>query len=80
MASLTVRDIPEPLYRQLKAAAAASHRSLNKEIIARLEATLGARPASVAEELREIRRFRASLGDFRWDDAAIDEGKRWGRE
>ena len=38
MATLTVRDLPEKLHRQLKARALQHHRSLNSEIIALLDA------------------------------------------
>jgi hypothetical protein len=40
MTSLTLKSIPPTLFEQIKAAAVASHRSLNKEIIARLEKSL----------------------------------------
>lgn len=38
MATVTVKDLPEKLHRQLKARAQQSHRSLNSHIIALLEA------------------------------------------
>lgn len=38
MASVTVKDLPEKLHRQLKARALQNRRSLNREIIAVLEA------------------------------------------
>lgn len=40
MKSLTLRDIPEPLYRELKRRAAASRRSLNSEVLVCLERVL----------------------------------------
>jgi len=40
MKSLTVKSIPDPLYRRLKRAATANHRSLNGEILFQLESTL----------------------------------------
>jgi plasmid stability protein len=42
MASVTVKDFPAKLHRRLKARAAANRRSLNREIIACLEATASA--------------------------------------
>lgn len=38
MSTVTVKDLPEKLHRQLKARALRHHRSLNSEIIALLEA------------------------------------------
>jgi plasmid stability protein len=38
MSTVTVKDLPEKLHRQLKARALQHHRSLNSEIIALLEA------------------------------------------
>jgi plasmid stability protein len=38
MSTVTVKDLPEKLHRQLKARALQHHRSLNSEIIAMLEA------------------------------------------
>jgi plasmid stability protein len=38
MSTVTVKDLPEKLHRQLKARARRHHRSLNSEIIALLEA------------------------------------------
>ena len=37
MATLTVKNIPDPLYKMLKRQAARRHRSLNQEIISCLE-------------------------------------------
>ena len=37
MATLTVKNIPDPLYKMLKRQAARRHRSLNQEIISFLE-------------------------------------------
>ena len=38
MSTVTVKDLPEKLHRQLKARALKNHRSMNSEIIALLEA------------------------------------------
>jgi plasmid stability protein len=42
MATVTIKDLPERLHRRLKSRAAAHGRSLNREIIACLEAAAGA--------------------------------------
>ena len=41
MASLQVRDVPEPIYRKLKELARKEHRSLAQEAVAVLERGLG---------------------------------------
>jgi antitoxin FitA len=80
MASITVRDIPDPLYRRLQLTAEENHRSLNKEIIARLEQSFRKRDISVEDELREVRALRASIGT-RWSsDEEITRAKREGRK
>ena len=65
--------IPYPLYERLKAEAEAQQRSLNAEIVARLEASLQPAPATIdqiaalldereARMLVEIRRLRETVG------------------
>jgi len=79
MASITVRGIPDDIYRAIAQAAELNHRSINKEIIASLEKLFRVRRISVEDELRELEELRKSLGpDFTWGD--IDEAKNWGRE
>ena len=46
--TLTVENIPDEIYQRIKATAAANHRSVNREVIACLEAVL--RPATVCNE------------------------------
>ena len=41
MPALTIKNIPDELYRTLKESAKAHHRSMNGEVIACLERTLG---------------------------------------
>lgn len=79
MPSITVRGIPDELYDDLKRAAEASHRSLNGEILARLEETFRARRIPVEEELRQLRDIRRRIGWVGLTDEEIDEAKRKGR-
>lgn len=78
--SITLKNIPEPLYRRIRMAADRHHRSLNSEIIAQLEQALAPHPVDVEESLREARRLRnrytgepLTLDDI---EAAIDRGRR----
>ncbi len=48
MANLALRGLPQDMYDSLKRAAARNHRSLNGEVLARLEASI--RPAAVGAE------------------------------
>jgi plasmid stability protein len=62
MAAITLKSLPKPLHRQLKARAARHKRSLNQEVIAVLEeAVADSRPVDSAALIEEARRFRDSL-------------------
>lgn len=59
MANLTIKNVPEPLVRRLKARAAVHRRSLNHEVIASLEAVAHASPvdpAAILVRARVVRR------------------------
>jgi plasmid stability protein len=57
MATVTVKNIPDELYARLKAAAASNRRSINSEIIRRIEKTLIPQRATTEALLARIRRF-----------------------
>jgi plasmid stability protein len=78
MASITVKDIPPELHEKLRLSAKQHRRSLNSEIIARLEQTIEPRRLSVEELLEKARRFRSTL-KFEATDEEINEWKRQGR-
>jgi plasmid stability protein len=60
MPSITLKDIPRALHRDLKARAKANHRSLNKEVIATLRAgTASAIPLDLSALEETARRTRA---------------------
>jgi plasmid stability protein len=61
MLNLTLKNVPPELHAQLKASAQANRRSLNREILARLEAELDAPSVDVAAELQALKDFVASL-------------------
>jgi plasmid stability protein len=56
--SITLKNIPEPLYRRIRMAADRHHRSLNSEIIARLEQVLAPQAVNLEESLQRARRLR----------------------
>jgi plasmid stability protein len=79
MANLTIKGIPHDVLTRLRLAAATNRRTLNREVIDRLERSLAARrlhPGAFlarADELRE----RLALPPLR--DATIRKAKRAGR-
>jgi plasmid stability protein len=64
MATLTIKNVPESLVRQLKVRAARHRRSLNLEVIASLEAVTQASPVdpdALLVRVRAVRRTPARL-------------------
>jgi len=61
MAALTIKNIPELLYQQLKTAAELHRRSINSEVIVCLEKTLAATKITPADRLTRIEQLRAGI-------------------
>ena len=79
MASITLKNIPAELHRELKKRAEEHHRSLNKEIIATLKgAASGTHRVDVEAMTREARAARAKFR-HQISAAEIDAWKRAGR-
>ena len=76
--NITIKDIPGKLHRKLKACASANNRSLNGEIISRLE-----RSVLDGEDrerlLQEIDDFRSSLNVPPLTEEFLRAAKNWGR-
>jgi plasmid stability protein len=77
--NLTLKGIPDEVHERLKQSAAVNHRSLNSEIIARLEAQVMTRRATAQDHLAAIRAIRDRLPKAAFDHADIDRLKREGR-
>lgn len=77
--TITVKGIPEELYRRLKAAAETNHRSINSEIINRIEQSLMPRRLTTAELLERVRRLHESFGERRLEPGQLDAARREGR-
>lgn len=56
--SITLKNIPDPIYRRIKLAAKRHHRSMNNEIIACLEQALAPRPVDIEARLEQAGRLR----------------------
>jgi plasmid stability protein len=62
MATLTLKNIPDELYNQLRRSAVEARRSLNSEILFRLEAGLRSRRIDPQELLAQARAVRRTVG------------------
>ncbi len=79
MATLTIKNVPNDLYEQLKRSADAHRRSINSEVIVCLEHSLQ-NPRSGSEELlTRIRSLRRKTARCRLTDRLLSHAKREGR-
>ncbi len=77
--TITLKNIPAPLYEQLKQSAQLHHRSLNSEIIACLERMLMPLQMTTEERLARVREVRQELAPYRFEVSEIDEAIEAGR-
>ena len=61
MPNLTLKNIPPGLHKRLKTRAESNHRSLNREILALLEAQVDAPAVDVDAELKALEEFVSAL-------------------
>lgn len=61
MPALTIKNIPDTIYQQLKTAAELHRRSINSEVLIYLERSLMASKTSPTERLSRIEQLRASI-------------------
>lgn len=74
MATLVIKNLPDPLHARLKRQAEQNHRSLNKEAKRLIEAALSA-PGAVARPLPPPIRLKGGPLTARQLAAAITEGR-----
>ncbi len=79
MATVTIKGIPTSVYRRLKRVAETNRRSVNREIIARLERSLHDRAVSADEVLSAARDLRERMGGVWVSDEDVAEAKAAGR-
>jgi F420-0:gamma-glutamyl ligase-like protein len=77
MPTLTLKNVPERLHAALKASAERNRRSLNSEILVRLENDFRAPLVDVEESARLLRAFTARMP--RVEHARVARYKRQGR-
>ena len=79
MPDVALRGLNPELHRALKRAAERNHRSLNGEILARLEASLGMRTVDVEGLLVRIQARRARTDISKLDESELQMLKQAGR-
>jgi plasmid stability protein len=79
MATLTIKNIPEELYEQLKQRAAQNRRSINSEVIVCLERVLGTTKRDPEAVLANIRALRRSMSKVFVTDEDLQVAKNDGR-
>jgi plasmid stability protein len=80
MATLTIKNLPDPLYAQLKARAAEHRRSINSEAILTVERALSdVRAGDPANLLAALRRSRARLKSVFLTDKELRAARKSGR-
>ena len=77
MPTLTLKNIPDELHAQLKESAEKNRRSLNSEILVRLESAFAAPVIDLNRHLRELKAFTDALPMT--DHSLVDRFKRQGR-
>ena len=78
MAQITIKNIPEKLYKELKRRAKRYRRSLNSEIIYSLEKTTFSSEFDPEAILEEIKAFRSKIKSNLTEEE-IRDAKNWGR-
>jgi plasmid stability protein len=79
MPNLTVKNIPEYLYTDLKRYAKMNHRSLNSEIIVCIEKAIRSSRISPEESLVRARQLRAKTARHPITDEDFNQAKNIGR-
>ena len=72
-------EVPERLHREIQQAAARNRRSVNAEILVRLEESFGHRSVHIEKLLERIRRRRQSMGALDLSDEVLRQMKDEGR-
>jgi plasmid stability protein len=77
--TLTLKNIPNAVYKRLKVSAEAHRRSLNSEAIVCLESVLFLKPIAVSDRLARARALRAALPQGQFQEEDIHAHKQEGR-
>ena len=75
MPAITLKNIPDSLYTQLKVAARIHHRSLNSEILYCIERALGTHKINASEHIEMARKLRAKTAQYNLTDQELNDFK-----
>jgi len=79
MAQIALRGVRDQLHQALRRSAEQNHRSLNREILSRLEESFHHRITDVETLLERIRRRRDEIGEIDLSEDTLRELKSAGR-
>jgi len=79
MPTLTIKNIPDDLYAQLKRHAEMNRRSLNSEVIVCIERAIRSRRISPEVALARARRLREKTARYPITDSEFNQAKMMGR-
>ena len=79
MASLTIKNIPDDLYEQIKQSASTHRRSINNELIVGLEKAFQPVKMDVEKHISAAREIREALAGYQFDEDEIQAAKHKGR-
>jgi plasmid stability protein len=79
MATITIKNIPDDLYDELKRRAARNRRSINSEIILLIEHAFHSHKQEPQEIERQARRLREMSADYFLTEEELDQAKNEGR-
>jgi len=79
MPALTIKNIPDELYHELKYVAKQHHRSINSEVIICLKRSLLPKKVSPEDRLSDIRALRAQIPSNSITDEEIEQAINIGR-
>jgi len=79
MATITVKNIPDDLYEQLRRRAVANRRSINSEVIVCIERAVRARRVDPDAVLARARQLREATASYAIGDEEFTAAKQTGR-
>ena len=79
MPTLTIKNIPEDLYLQLKQSAKINHRSINSEVIVCIEQAVRSSRVTPEAILTKARKLREATISYSVNDSEFTQAKLMGR-
>ena len=79
MPAITIKNIPDNLYKQIKKSAAQNYRSINGEVLYRLQNSLSEKQADPEELIKKIADYRNKLKTPVLTDEFLKMAKNQGR-